>query len=390
MKLNPWARIAVAFLALVSILIGHAEGQAAWSRGPLRRAVVDLVIGGPDHADDDYLFTLVSGLYVDTKGDIFVGDVKLGNVRIYGPDGKLARTIGRRGEGPGDLRAPCCFTVDSLRRLWVRDYGNNRYTAFDLTDRFARQVAIIRMPFPSGVPYSSTGWDGAGNLIHVARDQGGPSVGGLRQYFLTPTGAVAREVALPPAKAGAKRNFVVTRKLPNGGIARNEIARPFSGLELNAFSRAGDRVAGHMDLYDIDWFAADGRLLRTLRHDVRGPKVSPGERVTEEERLVSSANRLGIPRSAIRVAVPSFKPPIASMGFDLEGRLWVQLAVADGEPHRAHLYSPVGQLLGTMEWPPNVTLYQYAARDSVAIGVAKDADDVLTIVRLKFRPVAGG
>ncbi|HEY0037993.1 MAG TPA: 6-bladed beta-propeller, partial [Longimicrobium sp.] len=48
----------------------------------------------------------ISGIDVDDRGRILIGDVSEGDVKLFAPTGELIRIIGRKGAGPGEFSAP--------------------------------------------------------------------------------------------------------------------------------------------------------------------------------------------------------------------------------------------------------------------------------------------
>ncbi|MCP4573424.1 MAG: hypothetical protein GY838_13795 [bacterium] len=60
-------------------------------------------VGGDE---DEVFFGLVNKLLVADDGTLFLLDSRLAHVEVFGPDGVHLRTIGRRGEGPGEFNLP--------------------------------------------------------------------------------------------------------------------------------------------------------------------------------------------------------------------------------------------------------------------------------------------
>lgn len=72
-------------------------------------------------------------------GRVFVGDDQAHSISIFSPDGDFLETVGRQGEGPGELQA---FLTVSLYRgdsLWVYDYRQRSVTIFSPQMAFARR-----------------------------------------------------------------------------------------------------------------------------------------------------------------------------------------------------------------------------------------------------------
>jgi hypothetical protein len=58
-------------------------------------------IGGED---DDELFGVITAIISDDKGNVYMLDAQLNEIKVYDADGEWLRNIGREGEGPGEFR----------------------------------------------------------------------------------------------------------------------------------------------------------------------------------------------------------------------------------------------------------------------------------------------
>jgi len=56
--------------------------------------------------DEDVLLGVPAAAVRDAAGDVYVTDLQLATVHVFGPDGTFLRDIGREGQGPGELRWP--------------------------------------------------------------------------------------------------------------------------------------------------------------------------------------------------------------------------------------------------------------------------------------------
>ena len=102
---------------------------------------------GPDE------FKSPSAVYVAPNDDIFVADGHGGNsnarIMKFNRDGKLTKTWGKKGAGPGEIDIPHTLAMDSQGRLFVGDRNNNRIQIFDQDGNFLDQWAQFSRP--SGV-----------------------------------------------------------------------------------------------------------------------------------------------------------------------------------------------------------------------------------------------
>lgn len=72
----------------------------------------------------------VYDMAVDEKEMIYVPDSSAGDIKIFNSDGRLYKTIGRKGLGPVEFISPIRIDLDS-ERICVQDIGQYKYILFD-------------------------------------------------------------------------------------------------------------------------------------------------------------------------------------------------------------------------------------------------------------------
>ncbi|MDA1235140.1 MAG: peptidyl-alpha-hydroxyglycine alpha-amidating lyase family protein [Acidobacteria bacterium] len=103
-----------------------------------------MTLGTPGTAGDlPTHFTEPNDVLVAPDGSIFVGEghvsqgadnaapAPVARMSKFSPDGKLTKSWGSWGSGPGQFRSPHSLAMDSLGRLFVADRGNSRIQIFD-------------------------------------------------------------------------------------------------------------------------------------------------------------------------------------------------------------------------------------------------------------------
>jgi len=72
---------------------------------------------------DSNKFFSITDLYLDSEGDIYVGDKIKGQLTRFNSDGVFVRTYGRPGTSPGSLVRAKGVAFDREDRIWVVDAG---------------------------------------------------------------------------------------------------------------------------------------------------------------------------------------------------------------------------------------------------------------------------
>ena len=97
---------------------------------------------GDDEEDDNQFFTSIRGTGRLSDGSIAVVDRTSAEVRIFDASGRHLRSMGQRGEGPGEFTDPFILWITAGDTLWV---GNTRpwsYTVFTSQGQFVRRIRL--------------------------------------------------------------------------------------------------------------------------------------------------------------------------------------------------------------------------------------------------------
>ena len=140
-------------LATGTIVVRNAPAGAREMAGWRLERVVR--IGAADGAGPS-VFGRVSDVAVGPDELVYVLDGQAREVRVFDLAGRHVRTIGREGEGPGELRGPYALAHDARGRLWVADERARRYSLFGPDGAFVgARVRPFRWPVTQGVLHFS-------------------------------------------------------------------------------------------------------------------------------------------------------------------------------------------------------------------------------------------
>lgn len=361
-------------IALCGLALSAAQSQARWT------AKVDLAIGGPDETRDAYMLNATWGIDRDRAGRIFVSQPSENSIRVFSSQGKHLYTFGQKGKGPGDFERPCCVTVDATGRLWVRE--SYRYSLFAVDDKGA--TFITSYPVRGGTGrFDRINWDTRGAILYQTTESRGGPIRTVRFHADTTGKELSRDTLKDPPVDSATWVYV-SRVVPGGRSTSS--AMVFNTPQFMRFEGPGGQLAeANSGRYEVDWLDGSLRLLRTIKGKANPPAVSVTETAKAREYIAEFAKQMQAPVDLDAVKFPTRKPALNSLGFDQDGRLWVDLSVAEGQPHQADVYDSSGRLIARATWPGNVAVRFSTIKGMTGLGIRTDPDtDVPTIVRLAF------
>ena len=120
---------------IVTSTPASSEATCTFSEDPV------LVIGDNEE-DDNQWFSMIRGMGRLSDGSVAVVDRASAEVRIFDASGRHLRSMGQRGEGPGEFTDAFILWVTAGDTLWV---GNTRpwsYTVFTAQGQFVRRIML--------------------------------------------------------------------------------------------------------------------------------------------------------------------------------------------------------------------------------------------------------
>ena len=257
--------------------------------GSLFTTEEELSIGG-EEGRDTYAFSDISHLTADDQGRIYALDRKESHVKVFDAEGRYLRTIGRPGQGPGDLNEPI-FVYFLRNELLVTQY--ERLSFFSSDGDLLRTVPMVKET-PSRARCNSRG-----NIIGTssAFDPATPKTYAFVLKLYDPKVNPIKELA----------RVQLERRL--GG--------PINPMIPVVYMTVDDQdnvIFGYPGPYEIQVFDSDGNLTRRIL------KTYKPVAITEEEKAEAVK---GAP-SQIEFEFPENHPPFLRFIHDETGRLYVQ------------------------------------------------------------------
>ena len=140
---SPWAAAGQKIETASGLRIVHNEkGGGRWGSAPAVKLELVRTIGGLDESDPNLAFNAPYDIVVDSTGNMYVLDLGNNRIQKLGPDGKFLRTIGRAGQGPGELQSAFSLDIDRQDLLYVSEARNLRLQIFDTSGKSLRQIKL--------------------------------------------------------------------------------------------------------------------------------------------------------------------------------------------------------------------------------------------------------
>jgi len=338
-----------------------------------------------DEGAPEYALTEFGELAVGPDGAMFVPQLADASIRVFDRDGTYLRSIGRRGEGPGEFAALLRMGIrgDSL---WVSD--RSRLTWFSLDGSYLGSESTTYDPqgprFAPG-PVLQVMADGTFATVPIFM----PSV----DRDTWPTGVPVQRYDTTGAILAVMGVFDPSPiRLFLGPGDRPLLAMlPFQPLFLHAFDPAGrwvvvlDEAAATSDAPSTFRFFRIGPDGDTLAaRDIRYTPVAVPE--TVHDSLIAALSEGATPRDLVsarlRAApIPGFYPPITRIVVADDGSAWLELQ--GHSPPRWLVVDSTGTPIAHVVGDPSLRLM--VIRNDEAWGSVRNELDVPFVVRYRIQ-----
>lgn len=89
-----------------------------------------IVIGDDENAPVEYLFSRISSICTDNQNNIYVAQQDQSTIKVFNRKGHFIKSIGRKGQGPGEMQNIISMMINNDDELIVVDALNHRITKF--------------------------------------------------------------------------------------------------------------------------------------------------------------------------------------------------------------------------------------------------------------------
>lgn len=360
------SRLLITFIAITPVV---AQAQARWTLKETLR------IGGAESGPASLL--AVRAIAVDAKGRILVYERQTQDIKMFGPDGKFIRTIGRLGSGPGEMRNAEGMTIDRQGRIWVRDAANARFTVFSGEGEFEKNWT---MKFCWSQGFWNPRVDQQGRIVDfdcVVPQGGGRALGQVIVAY-RPDYSGVDTLSVRPECGSRELSEAGTwvRQLEKG---TSYLSVPWAPFPVNAIGPAGESwCAPNSSRYEIMRIAPDAKDTLRISRSVQPLPVTKAER----DSVIAMFDAKG-PSGLDFSRIPRNKPIIQRILTDDQGRAWVKRTTAQGLIE-FDLYGSNGQQIATVMLGKYRTGVPFVVRgENVYMGIL-DEDDVQYVASFRI------
>jgi len=366
----------------VSILVLSVVACATPARAQSWTARETLRIGGIEDPAGT-IFGSITAAIVDDSGRIHVADALSHDVRVFSPAGRLERTMGRRGRGPGEFETPA--TMGFLgRSLWVSDPVLRRVVFFDAAGRADSARGLTPALPPTFAPAGASAMAMDGSVILV------PSVGGNTMVMADPP-------SLPVLRVNPSGRMDTLHLLDLRGIA---VAVDLGGRQ--AFARQPLPTA------PIHSIATDGGMFAVVEQTGGAGAPTSTFRLTVKDGQGRVLGQRAVPYTPVRVPAawrdsvlkmydptgkpaeqqqiarrlssalhfPSTFPPVDRVLVGTDRTVWVRLAGADAMA-RWLVFDARAAQVGALRLPAAMTVLGASRQRIIASGLNSDGEPVV-------------
>ncbi|MBU8871664.1 MAG: 6-bladed beta-propeller [Gemmatimonadales bacterium] len=284
-----------------------ADGVETWQVEEL------WTVGGED--DEDVLFGIITQVQIDDENNIYLLDNQLSEVQVFSPDGEYLRTIGRAGEGPGEVTNPAAMTLLPDGSVGLVRAMPGKLVMLDKEGQPIEDfVPNDYDPKEGGLFLAIRCYPAQGNLIFGGMELRTDVNAGTqeRNYHIRSYGMDHERIAEFYVK-NVHWNF--------SNFTLREIDTDFPWQRLDVDDEGRVVMAPERYGYDINIYNSDGTLDRIIER-----KYESYERTQEIKDLVDRAFQAQMPQlpPGSNYEAETHEPDVAELRIAEDGSIWTQ------------------------------------------------------------------
>ena len=223
---------------------------------PILELQEELSLGGAK-AQGDYVLGQIRDVVVDDNGAIYVLDAEAFHIKVFDPSGAFVRTIGRKGQGPGEFEIPVMMSLVRTHGELAVQQVTRRMSFFKTDGTFLRHLLFKDLRAVQGLCDSK-------GQIYISEARRGDEGSRYVIKKLAADGTALATLGDSPAPKADKFN-------------------PFMPVGSFEIDGNDDFVYGYPETYEIQFFrASDAKYFKKIVRDYEPVAVTVEERAEQE------------------------------------------------------------------------------------------------------------
>ncbi len=298
----------------------------------------DLSIGNED--DENYLFYKVGDIQVDTDGNIYVLDSGNHRLQVFNKNGNYIRTLGKRGQGPGEFNTPVRLQLDDKKgNIYVADNILRKIIIFDKEGKYIdKDIPLVEILSDFCLDSESSIW---GKFYFPGMD----TYHFIKKVNLT--GKVEKTfIEIPYYDSRLKLSY---SKVGNTSYMGGYFFT--HGYEHDIFLSKIDNhtfIYGNSKKYELIKVDITGETIFIMRKDETPKEITNSEKERVKNRIKGNLMKKGYYVPEISINFPKYMPYFYSIITDNKGRIYVRknpLPRYSSVNHEYDLYNKEGLYL---------------------------------------------
>jgi hypothetical protein len=284
----------------------------------------ELSIGGPE-AQEDAAFGQIASVAIDDAGTLYVLDARASNIKIFDASGEYLRTVGRQGQGPGELEYPTNLSLIRTKGELAVNLQTRGIVFFKTDGTFLRQLSL------KGLITGRGRLDSRGQ-IYILEIAMGENDSRYVTKKLAPDASVLATISETQA--------------PAGKMGTNKI-KAFLPVAYFVVDRDDRFVYGYPATYEIQLYGpAETKMLRKITREYDAVPITSEERGDLEK---------GIPPGMkVEIEYPKDHPAFTRFFLSDRGHLFVQTYEKAANGMFVHdVFDAEGRFIGRLPLKPS-------------------------------------
>ena len=373
---------------------GAADGTAGTLDGPdatLSAVTEEVFTVGSVMGDDWDTFGSVSSVHFDAQANLHIFDRQADHILVVGPDGSLVRTVGGKGEGPGEFG-------NVMTAIVARDgsYTVMGFTQIDLVEpggEFVRRITLD--PMTTGIVMADMALPDdrliTDQIIRMGDDEEEPGEG--RPIHIFPLDGTEPELLYTAWELPEEDDdgFTMSESSSGGSVVRMVAGRAFEPrLDYDLLTDGRLALIDSIG-YRVKLVGLDGSVTGTIERPIAPLPVDEEVKEAERQRFreareasLESTNRTSssfrIEREGVEERTFADEIPVLyGLKVDWEDRIWLARRGPTGrDDGPTDIVTPAGEYIGTLP-PDGLRTPDAFGPDGLLAYIESDEMDVPTV-----------